>query len=836
MADHKASHDIPVSSLHPHDQGNGTANASAQQFPNPNVQNNPHVYMAVYSTVPVYEMMVRGIGVMRRRSDSFMNATQILKVAGLDKSKRTRILEREIIQGEHEKIQGGYGRYQGTWVPFERAKELAVQLNVAHLLAALFDYLPGPSSEVARPPTSNLQSTKPSSTSRVNSHKSTLARQTSRQSLNDKRERSGNSTPITNDLPEAGPSKRSRLNTPSRRSNGSGNTPSSLVEHHHSTMDPDFIVPPTHSQPTVVSQSTSSNTAPVSGAPVSYPAGPSCLRKSNSSSRSHLEVALKAERNIHTLMSLFANPSDSEETQPENHQDNPNSLTEVNEVLEDPELEIDTPIDEHCHTALHWASSLARLGLVRAFLRSGADVNRGNDAGETPLMRSTLVTNNFEKESFNQLLELLHPSLWTLDHQDRTVLHHICLTANVKGRAESSRYYLECICEWIVNKHGGQFDSQFFDAVDQNGDTALNIAARVGNKHLVRMLLDVGADKTIGNNLGLKPIDFGVGGGETSAPQTDDVMAVTSRRNATASSVPSRSSRDIITSITSSVNSLAEDFDNELRSKTDRLESVRAQLKVATRHLTTQRRQLESLKRDLDERALLELRLKKLRLAIAEEDGFDWTGRSELDGRPAQAGKLFEQNGISTTLAGLSASQIQLDLEPDPFVPPENNESSLVYLRRLEKWYIRVLGLLRERIGKMKGSNLEQEAKYLKVIGSFIGNTCTNDFSFPESSMPGKPANASVPTAKGVPSMAGPNKAPGDNHNGALMDGNQRKVSTDTAGDRRELDGTQSDLLKQSMIDNKLLKQLMAAIESDGPELDLNRVAGFMQRVQSGSL
>jgi len=59
--------------------------------------------MAVYSTVPVYEMMVRGIGVMRRRSDSFMNATQILKVAGLDKSKRTRILEREIIQGEHEK-------------------------------------------------------------------------------------------------------------------------------------------------------------------------------------------------------------------------------------------------------------------------------------------------------------------------------------------------------------------------------------------------------------------------------------------------------------------------------------------------------------------------------------------------------------------------------------------------------------------------------------------------------------------------------------------------------------------------------------------------------------
>jgi regulatory protein SWI6 len=71
--------------------------------------------LAVYSSVPVYEMMVRGIGVMRRRSDSFLNATQILKVAGVDKGKRTKILEKDIAMGVHEKVQGGYGRYQGTW-------------------------------------------------------------------------------------------------------------------------------------------------------------------------------------------------------------------------------------------------------------------------------------------------------------------------------------------------------------------------------------------------------------------------------------------------------------------------------------------------------------------------------------------------------------------------------------------------------------------------------------------------------------------------------------------------------------------------------------------------
>lgn len=51
---------------------------------------------------------------MRRRADSWLNATQILKVAGFDKPQRTRILEREVQKGVHEKVQGGYGKYQGA--------------------------------------------------------------------------------------------------------------------------------------------------------------------------------------------------------------------------------------------------------------------------------------------------------------------------------------------------------------------------------------------------------------------------------------------------------------------------------------------------------------------------------------------------------------------------------------------------------------------------------------------------------------------------------------------------------------------------------------------------
>jgi hypothetical protein len=54
--------------------------------------------------------------VMRRRHDDWINATHILKAAGFDKPARTRILEREVQKEEHEKIQGGYGKYQGAHI------------------------------------------------------------------------------------------------------------------------------------------------------------------------------------------------------------------------------------------------------------------------------------------------------------------------------------------------------------------------------------------------------------------------------------------------------------------------------------------------------------------------------------------------------------------------------------------------------------------------------------------------------------------------------------------------------------------------------------------------
>ena len=85
-------------------------------------------------------MEVNKVACMRRRHDGWLNATQILKVAGVDKGKRTKVLEKEILPGEHEKVQGGYGKYQGTWINYRRGREFCRQYGVEDLLLPLLDH------------------------------------------------------------------------------------------------------------------------------------------------------------------------------------------------------------------------------------------------------------------------------------------------------------------------------------------------------------------------------------------------------------------------------------------------------------------------------------------------------------------------------------------------------------------------------------------------------------------------------------------------------------------------------------------------------------------------
>lgn len=110
---------------------------------------------------------------MRRRHDDWINATHILKAAAFDKPARTRILERDVQKDVHEKIQGGYGKYQGqyltddivkhyshkigTWIPLDSGEALARRHSVYDRLRPIFEYVPGNES----PPPAPRHASKP---------------------------------------------------------------------------------------------------------------------------------------------------------------------------------------------------------------------------------------------------------------------------------------------------------------------------------------------------------------------------------------------------------------------------------------------------------------------------------------------------------------------------------------------------------------------------------------------------------------------------------------------------------------------------------------------------
>ena len=225
-----------------------------------------------------------------------------------------------------------------------------------------------------------------------------------------------------------------------------------------------------------------------------YPRNSEASDFSKNSKRSAIMAAICQGDNAGIIINLI------KEASPSTHQD-PSSSQHSSGM--------DIIIDELGHSPLHLAASLGQLNTVKALVENGADVNRGNYQGETPLIRSVLSTHNYDEQTFQTLLEILHPSIWTIDSTKRSVLHHAALTAGVKGRAPFARYYLEGVLAWIAQHDNADFRS-IVDLQDENGDTALNISARVGNKGLVRTLLDVGADCSLANKLLLRPGDFGV--------------------------------------------------------------------------------------------------------------------------------------------------------------------------------------------------------------------------------------------------------------------------------------------------------------------------------------
>lgn len=576
------------------------------------------IYTASYSGTPVFEMMVNGVAVMRRRNDSSLNATQILKVAGIDKSKRSKILEREILIGTHEKVQGGYGKYQGTWVPYERALDLCKQYFVYDLLLPLLEF----------------DSTNPA----------TVKAPTKDQAIAARRKRAIKYQP----LHLTPPSTSSVISlTKPLQVDGSPATPLS----YNASMAMSFLGRPQYDS------FSPGEEAAIARQALAMPITPEPPQKKQKTNAQESLISDDAFEIIEEFLPSSYTPLDPLDAFSTPNYENSQILvtqiflnteaTTLADIFEAEDrlalVDIDVPIDDLQHTALHWAASLARISLVKELIHYGANILRANHAGESGLVRAVLVTNNSDMASFPQLLDIFYPAITLIDKAGRSVLHHIALTAGIKGRDEASRYYLACLFEWIVKRGSkdpssylslGRFLGEIINAQDSNGDTALNIAARVGNRIIAQQFLEMGADSEISNRAGLRPIDFGIRGIFFSVKNLDVQYAmsnntsIAARIAAGAEKLAHSSANDqckdtraeIVQVVKSLISESEAAFDSEYNASNERLEKMHEDLRVANDVLAGNRARLEKLKRTSDSVSRDKLRADNLERAIEIED------------------------------------------------------------------------------------------------------------------------------------------------------------------------------------------------------------------------
>lgn len=162
-------------------------------------------------------------------------------------------------------------------------------------------------------------------------------------------------------------------------------------------------------------------------------------------------------------------------------------------------FQIDRAIDNHNHTALHWAAAMADLEMVKYFLSLGANKRVRNVRGETPIIRAVIFTNNYEKNTMEKMVSLFQTTLQDRDDYGGTVFHHAAALTFSHVKRQGARHYLDILLNMFSEIVSQQEFFHFLNAQDHNGDTALHIVARNNAKKCVRALQGRGVASDISN-------------------------------------------------------------------------------------------------------------------------------------------------------------------------------------------------------------------------------------------------------------------------------------------------------------------------------------------------
>ncbi|SMN20136.1 similar to Saccharomyces cerevisiae YLR182W SWI6 Transcription cofactor, forms complexes with Swi4p and Mbp1p to regulate transcription at the G1/S transition [Maudiozyma saulgeensis] len=325
-------------------------------------------------------------------------------------------------------------------------------------------------------------------------------------------------------------------------------------------------------------------------------------------------------------------------------------LKDVDQSFPNIDWNLNIPVDEHGNTPLHWLTSIANISMVKELVKHGSDRLIGDNMGESALVKAVKSVNNYDSGTFEELLDYLYPCLILEDSMDRTILHHIIITSGMTGCSSAAKYYLDILMGWIVkqpsrppkdekgkdaileNLNLTWVISTMLNAQDSNGDTCLNIAARLGNVSIVDALLEYGADPRIPNKSGLRPIDFGAGTSKLNSQEKNaDINSEIKDEDMTNNdeninlisglkNIKKPDTDGLVNDIKTLLSAVSKDYEIEVNQHKEKLNKLRTDLGEQREKLATSRDELAKSKEIRDQYNLLKEQLKNIKDGIETEE------------------------------------------------------------------------------------------------------------------------------------------------------------------------------------------------------------------------
>lgn len=476
---------------------------------------------------------------MRRCNDNWVNATQILKLCDFPKAKRTKILEKGVQTGEHQKVQGGYGRFQGTWIPLESARNLAREFGIgADLVPVLYIDVDDPNLVIPK-------KLKPAANSTFTKGGTPVKRKYL------KKTREAPKKPRIEELPALPVYVSDYLGALACSNIPNLQDENGVAMHMQRMPFSEARGSNIHdySQMSGINDHISADSSFRSYVNYLVQAGPGysgsqqmlqqrqqSLHLQNQHANAPCSVSLMEhlgqqatlyQSNLKSALSHATNETNWSQEDHNRDSDTSISSADVKNAMEylelspaaqmlryfsednlpiphfiydpTPEFDLNDAIDDEGHTTLHWAASIGNLNLVLLVLSKGANPLVASNYGMNPLSKCITFNNCYDLDNFSSVLDALESCLIHTDVNGRTPLHYVCQFSKVRSKLPSLLHYTESMFKKIISiaNRGSTSGLDLFRNVlnhqDINGDTCLHLAARSGCSEMLQVFLKHGA-------------------------------------------------------------------------------------------------------------------------------------------------------------------------------------------------------------------------------------------------------------------------------------------------------------------------------------------------------